>query len=211
MAVQVICRFDVRDGDLRNILSRLNGIPQKLQNQTLRAAGKKAMTPVMATAKALTPYGTKAKGVIDMRHMRDTITMKIARYTRKKAAAFAFIVGPESPQVNHAHLVESGTKPRYTRHTTRYRNVAGRRVRVAKPVRFGNGRWSTKKVERNFNTRVSVGSFRDYKKLGKPKYTGVMPAFEPMQRAWAQKRFLAHLILEREINKGIAKAAKGSP
>jgi hypothetical protein len=168
-------RFDPKQLD--SMRARLEFLDETLSVKVGRKSQRKAIKIFADRLKALTPkQRKKPKGVKDLRHMRDTVAVKQKTYRNGKRSTTVTIAGFASPQVKHAHLVEHGTDERFTKHTTRYNRVPGR-----KRIKLKRGGWGYRRTR-----KISIGSFRDPRKTGMVRYTGRMRAYRPTQRAFDQ-------------------------
>jgi HK97 gp10 family phage protein len=93
------------------LIAKLQALPDKVFRRGLLSAGKKALAPVVATAKANAPAESGA--------LRNSIGVKVKVY--RKDGNVAFIVGPRSgfagqfggrkrDPVYYAHIIEGGHK-----------------------------------------------------------------------------------------------------
>lgn len=87
------------DKELIRKLERLDG---RLRGSIARKAMRAASAPVIAAERQTAP--------VDLGNLRQSITKKI----RTKAGRTYAVIGPAVPEGAHAHLVESGTKERFT-------------------------------------------------------------------------------------------------
>ncbi len=180
--------FTLDNSQIQKSLAKLASINERMTVKAARTGMRKAAKVLQESIEKNTPRQSgKPARVKDTRHMQDTVRIKQKTYRgRKSAPTTVMIVGYASPQVRHAHLVSDGTKPRWTKHSTQYRESGRVAIKGRNGVRF-------KRVRR------SVGSFRDANKQGVPHYTGVMPAFRPVQKALRQTRLALASAIGKEL------------
>lgn len=177
-------------------------LPQKLQNRGMRRAQTKAAKALANNARPRIPRAPKKPKRYEGRpHYQDVLTSKVKTYKDTVVA----IVGPKSGNAPHAHLVESGTDERWTKHTTKYRGDGGKRVRAARKRMDNRGNWRTEYTFEVREKRRSVGSFVDVGKTGVSKYRGRMPAFRPLQKAFRAMKPIIRIIIRDEMRASIAK------
>lgn len=188
--------------DMRKAVAQIS---VRLTDNAARRGMRKAMAQIAGQLKRNTPRASKKpKGVKDTRHMADTASYKVKTYSGGKRKRVFGMVGYASPQVHHAHLVEYGTAPRYTKHSTKYE-----RVLASRKVKYKRGGYRYRKTEKR-----SIGSFRDPKKRGPVLYRGIMPAFRPVQRTMAQTKGVIDNSIYDEMAaelKKMNKTGKGRP
>lgn len=196
--------------DMRKAVAQIS---VRLTDNAARRGMRKAMAQIAGQLKRNTPKATKivdgkevsnkAKAAKDKRHMADTVNYKVKTYSGGKRKRVFGMVGYESPQVHHAHLVEYGTAPRYTKHSTEYERVLANRK-----VKYKRGGYRYRKTQKR-----SIGSFRDPKKRGPVLYRGIMPAFRPVQRTMSQTKGVIDNSIYDEMAaelKKMNKSGKGS-
>lgn len=110
-------------------------LPKATGKNVLRGVLRKAAIPVAADAARRAPYDAAPDGP----HLRDSIAVssrlkRRQRQTRLRAGAVEVYVGP---RVRHAHLVEFGTGPRYTK--------SGRYTGQVAPRPFMRPAWEAQK------------------------------------------------------------------
>ncbi len=195
--------FKIEGGDLAGIQQVLRVLPKRLRNGAMRRAGKQAADIVRRNVQPLVPmskhnpneYGPFQNDAKNRYlHLRHGIVSKVKTYTN----AVFVVVGPRTnAKLFHAHLIEFGTRPRYTRHTSRYQKVGEKRIKTKSGGKVG---YRTKRI------RKSIGSFLDERKLkrGPVRFTGVGPAHHYMSRGWAQARPGVIATIETELRKALA-------
>lgn len=99
----------VRVVGLKTVLKRLGKLPERIQKKVMRAAVRKAATPVVRAARQRIPKGSGLKpDGTPRKNLKQTITKtSVKRYGN----TFAITIGPEKWKGLHAHLVHDGTQP----------------------------------------------------------------------------------------------------
>lgn len=95
---------------LKELGQQLETLPAKVAKKILRPATRKAAKPLAAECKAAAPVGPTG----NLRRSFKVRAMKI-RGRRKKNTVGVVITSPGQGLAPHAHLVEKGTKPRFTK------------------------------------------------------------------------------------------------
>lgn len=185
--------FELPTAGMAKIQTMLKVLPKRVRNGAMRKAGKEAAAIVRRNVQPLVPMSGERddKSYI---HLRQGIISKVKTYKNTVFVA----VGPRSgAKLFHAHLIEFGTKPRYTRHTSRYDTVGTKRIKT---------RVNGKLQYRNKRIRKSAGSFLDPNKAkkGSVRYTGVGPAYHYMSRGWSQSEAGVVATIETELRKALA-------
>jgi len=191
------------------LIQELRKLDQKLANKTLKAAGKKASQLIETSLKRNTPKAKKKnKQYRGSPHLRDTMRTRSRSYNRGRA--IVFLIGPESGKSPHAHLVERGTRRRFTGHSTVYQKTrTGNKVfrRVAFTTKTGKQR--TKRILVDESKKKSTGSFRDPNKGG-VRNRGIMPAFRMVERTNRETRQGVLRIIRKDIEAAIRNYQSGS-
>lgn len=201
--------------ELARIQSLLKVLPKSLKNGAMRTAGRKAADVVRKTIRPLVPkskrnyrvYGpfqSKSKQTGGYLHLRDGIISKVKTYR----TAIVVLVGPKTRAgLNHAHLIEEGTRERFWRHSTKsssYVTIGHKRIK-----RRINGR----RVFINKAIKRSTGSTLDVEKLkkGAVRSTGRGRPYKFMERGWsiAEPRVLQ--VITAELSAALAKVSGGHP
>lgn len=185
--------FKLENADLLSIQTILKVLPKRLRNGAMRKAGRQAADIVRRTVQPLVPVSGE-RSEESYIHLRQGIISKVKTYNN----AIVAVVGPKTnAKLFHAHLIEFGTRPRYTRHTSRYEKVGERRIKTKVGGKIG---YRTKRI------RKSIGSFLDERKAkkGPVRYTGVGPAYHYLSRGWKQAQPGVIATIETELRKALA-------
>lgn len=128
-------------------------------------------------------------------HYKDGVTWAIKNYD--KMSRVVAIIGPPSKSAPHAHLVERGTRQRFTNSKPKYKRMAvGLKWKIVKGQ-------AVQKIERQ---RKSIGSVIKHK--GRPRLNrGRMPAFHPVQHGVDAARSDAIVAMSAELTAGMNQAA----
>lgn len=170
--------------ELRRILSSLG---ERVTKRVLNNAGKRAAKMVADKATQLTPRAKKKnKRYANRPHLQDTMTVVSKTY---RGALTVFVIGPRAGVSPHKHLVEKGTKQRFTGQRTVYSDVG------SKLVKTKGGGYRTKRIRKGTGTRLTGGI-----RINR----GVMPAAWFMRRAWTATKGAAKADIENAIRRGIA-------
>lgn len=181
--------------DLELLQFRLKQLPENVQNRIFRTGGRKAAKVFLDGAIALTPKSEqKPRRYRGKPHMRDVLTFRQRTYGRGAKSKTLFVIGPESKQAPHSHLVEKGTGKRYTQHKTEYKTLTEKIT-----TRTGKVKFKRKKV--------SIGS-KGFGFVSGQKYRGIMPAFHPLEKSFRLNSQAAMDVMRRAIQNGINRASK---
>lgn len=184
--------FQLQNADLQNIQTLLKVLPKKLRNGAMRKAGREAGAICRRVIQPLVPRSDNED--YSYAHLRDNIISVVRTYNNTVFMA----CGPRTKKrLYHAHLVEFGTRPRQTGHTSKYKEVGTKRVKT---------RINGKVAYRTKRIRKSIGSFLDERKALKNGVAnrGVMPAFHYMSRGWKQAEPGVVATIEHELRKALA-------
>lgn len=203
--------FAMKLTGMKPLVEALRQMPQMTRSLIVVPVITDACKIIKATIAPLIPRQKnklRRNGLGNLRskgHYRDSLTFAVREYPL--ADAVLGVIGAESGHAPHAHLVEEGTKPRFTNSKTTYRRMA---TRVRTTIK--NGRVQTKVVY----DKKSTGS--NQRRKSKPQlYRGVMPAIHPVARGVKQSEGAVRAKLEAGIRTGItreltaAKLARGNP
>lgn len=185
--------FELPTAGMAQIQTMLKVLPKRIRNGAMRKAGKEAAAIVRRNVQPLVPQSGNRDEKSYM-HLRQGIISKVKTY---KNSVFV-VVGPRSgAKLFHAHLIEFGTKPRYTRHTSKYQTIGTKRIKT---------RVNGKIQYRSKQIRRSTGSFLDQNKAkkGSVRFTGVGPAYNYMSRGWAKCEAGVVATIETELRKALA-------
>lgn len=172
----------------QQLIEQLKAFGPRVVKRVLNNAGKRASKIVADKAKQLTPRAKKKnKQYANRPHLQDTMTVVSKTY---RGALTVFVIGPRAGVSPHKHLVEKGTKHRFTGQRTVYSDVG------SKLVKTRGGGYRTKRIRKGTGTRLTGGI-----RINR----GVMPAFWFMRRAWAATRMAAQREIEATIRRGIAR------
>lgn len=165
-------------------------MPEQCRASILIPAARRAGKTIEHSIARFIPFNRRTKRKAKP-HYRDAMSSVVREY--QKTQSVVVLVGAESGQVPHAHLVEDGTGPRYTNHKTKYRRMSVRARQIIK-----NGKAKTV-VEKE---RKSIGSF--VRKNKKPTfYRGIMPAYHPVKRGIQAIQGTISQQLRNDIEMGI--------
>jgi len=177
---------------LRPLLNTFQQLPGECRTAVLIPAAKRASRTMVRSIARYTPFNKRMRKTAKP-HMRDSLTSVVEDYS--KTQTVVAVVGNESGQAPHAHLVEEGTKPRWTNHKTQYRRMA---VRARQIIKKGKVRWVTEKQKK------SIGSFIKDKR--KPTwYRGRMPAYHPVARGIKACEATVGQQLKKDIESGLTR------
>lgn len=205
----------------------MSEFPEKVQNRIFRFAGRKAAALIASRAKALTPRSRdpRPKNAKPW-HMADKQTYVQRVY--RKSNTTVMVIGAESGTAPHSHLVEEGnplTRPRMTKHSSRYVRVNQGVIRRRKLVTTKSGAVRTVWESVTKSKMKSIGSEYDPLKAGTlrngrgrfargdgglARSTGNMPAFHPLGLAVREVQPNVERIIEAEVRAGLQRIASKS-
>lgn len=188
--------FSLDNRQIQQALANLVAVDERMTVKAARRGMRKAAKILDEAMVKNTPrQASKPAKVKDTRHMQDTVRVKQKTYRgRKSAPTTVMIVGYASPQVRHAHWVNEGTKPRWTKHSTKdYETIGSVKIKSKGGFRYRR-------------VRRSLGSKRDPNKQGVPHYTGVMPAFRPVQKSLRQTKGAMTSAIVKELQAELGRA-----
>jgi hypothetical protein len=183
---------------LKPLLRAIEQMPEKCRMRILQPTGVRAGRMVASAIRPLIPVQQRMRK--PHTHYRDAMTSVAREYP--KTQAVVVVVGPESRQAPHAHLVEFGTGPRFIGHKTQYRKTA---IRVRQRIVKGQLRHVTEKE------RKSIGSFLKKGKKNQILFNlgslnrGRMPAFRSMSRGISAIESRVRQQIESDIRSGITR------
>lgn len=206
--------FNFSGSAMYQIQAVLKVLPKRLRNGAMRSAGRKAAEVVKRTIRPLVPRSKKNyrvqgpfqradTGRGGYMHLRDGVISVVRTY---RDAVF-MAVGPRSgAKLFHAHLVEFGTRDRYTRHTSRYRDVGTKRIKTRYKALSASGHPISKPGYKTKRIRRSIGSFLDERKAAKGpvQRRGRMPASLYMSRGWAAAEPRVYQVIQTELTNALA-------
>ena len=159
--------FGLKIEGMQGLLNSFNQLPPACRDQVLLPAVRRASKTMERAIRPFIPRGHRRK---TKPHYQDALLAVVRSYP--KTQSITAIIGAESGVVPHKHLVEEGTKARWTNHKSQYKKIA---VRAKQIIKRGKLKWV---VDRK---RQSIGSFA--KKNKRPTfYRGIMPAFHSVRR-----------------------------
>jgi HK97 gp10 family phage protein len=107
-------------------------LPKSLTDAVVKAAGKKALQPVLDSAKTTVLHqSVKDYGLLNSLVISTALSKRQKRIARK--GDVAVYAGPSYPRGAHGHLVEFGTGPRY--------HKSGKYVGIMPPEPFMRPAW----------------------------------------------------------------------
>jgi hypothetical protein len=184
----------------------LEGLPDKLVKGPFTRAGRRVAINIANQATRNTPRRA-VEGKDGLGHLQDRFTYKQKAGATKGATIF--VVGSASGAKNKInHLVEDGTKARFTGFATQYKTIRGGEVTKLRRYRTATGAWRTERIKVQRNKKVSAGSFRRTgadRSFVSAQYRGVMPAFHQLQKAGDSTP--VNTLMTEELRAGLIKLA----
>ena len=178
---------------LRELVRTLDQMPAVCRSRVLVPAAERAGKTLVKAIARLTPYNMNRKRGVRAYHYRDVLNSVVRDYP--KTQSVVLVVGPESGKAPHAHLVEDGTKQRFTNSKPKYMRM---KVRARQIIKNGRLRWVTE------TEKKSIGSLE--RKKGKPRLNrGRMPAFHSLQRGVSSIELEVGNQLKADITSGITR------
>jgi hypothetical protein len=167
---------------MKDLQAMLAEMPDRVQNRVFRHAGRKVGQAVANKAMAILKMELKKpEPGRPHRALRESYINKQVVY--RASATTVNIVGGQTGRMgnNHVnHLVELGTKPRWTGSQTEY-VAAGRMIMANRKVTRADGSIRTIKQKVLSRNRKSIGSKAIAGRV--QRYRGVMPAYHQLKRA----------------------------
>lgn len=97
------------------LLELFKELPKALTDQALKDAGKKALAPVATAARATVRSQSTVSGGLAGNIVVSDKLSKRQRKLHQRRGDVSVYAGPTYPAAAHAHLIEFGTRDRYTR------------------------------------------------------------------------------------------------
>jgi hypothetical protein len=181
----------------------LADVPDRVQNRVFRFAGRKVGDAIakrtMAILRSELQPHRDIMGPRRNRPLRESYINKQIVYRR--SATTVNIVGGQTGRMGNNrvnHLVEHGTKQRFTAHKSKYETVPGQLVIQKRRTKTANG-WKTVKTQVRRSVKRSIGSFATGRGIARNR--GTMPAFNQLSRAVAETPVAD--IYDKELRAGL--------
>lgn len=172
---------------IKPLLRALDQMPEACHKVVLIPAAQKAGLTLSKSISSLIKKTKKTKPY----HYKTSVTSVVRDY--EKSHSVVLIVGAASRQAPHAHLVEDGTKQRFTNSRPKYRRTA-----IEAKLTVHKGRL----VHRTNYAKKSIGSFIKNKK--RPQLNrGIMPATHPVEIGVKAVTAAVAVNLKKDIELGI--------